>query len=78
MSDEIRIYAADLVTYNAGYLHDVWINACDELDDIKAQISEMLANSPIENSEEYAIHDYEGFGSYALSASMQVLKPSMR
>ncbi len=27
----------------------------------------MLADSPVENSEEYAIHDYEGFGGYALS-----------
>src|SRR6187455_828998 len=27
----------------------------------------MLADSPVENSEEHAIHDYEGFGSYALS-----------
>ena len=45
MSDEIRIYVADLAAYNTGHLHDVWINACDELDDIKAQINEMLAAS---------------------------------
>lgn len=66
MSDEIRIYVVDLAAYNAGYLHGVWIDACDELDDIKAQITEMLAVSPEDCAEEYAIHDYEGFGSYAL------------
>ena len=27
----------------------------------------MLETSPTENAEEYAIHDYEGFGSYPLS-----------
>lgn len=25
MSEHIRIYVADLAAYNAGYLHDVWI-----------------------------------------------------
>jgi antirestriction protein len=67
MSDEIRIYVADLAAYNAGYLHGVWINACDEPNDIKMQINEMLAASPEGFAEEYVIHDYEGFGSYALS-----------
>jgi len=66
MSEEIRIYVADLAAYNAGYLHGVWIDACDDIDDIWKQIKTMLADSPVENSEEHAIHDYEGFGSYAL------------
>jgi hypothetical protein len=26
MSNEIRIYVADLTAYNAGYLHGVWID----------------------------------------------------
>ncbi|MBL8496811.1 antirestriction protein ArdA [Nitrosomonas sp. JL21] len=67
MSVEIRIYVADLAAYNAGYLHGIWINPCDDLDAIKAQINEMLAKSPEGFSEEYAIHDYEGFGGYTLS-----------
>lgn len=67
MSEEIRIYVADLAAYSNGKLHGVWINACDDLDDIKAQINKMLAKSPEGFSEEYAIHDYEGFGGYALS-----------
>ena len=66
MNNEIRIYVADLAAYNAGYLHGIWIDACDELDEIKAQINEMLATSPEGFSEEYAIHDYEGFGGYNL------------
>ncbi len=67
MSEEIKIYIADLAAYNNGKLHGVWINACDDLDDIKAQINEMLAASPEGFAEEYAIHDYEGFGGYTLS-----------
>lgn len=60
MSNEIRICVADLAAYNAGHLHGVWIDACDDIDDIWEQIKTMLADSPVENSEEYAIHDYEG------------------
>lgn len=67
MSNEIRIYVADLAAYNAGYLHGVWIDACDDVSDIWGQIKIMLANNPVKHSEEHAIHDYEGFGGYALS-----------
>ena len=67
MSEEIRIYVADLAAYNNGKLHGVWINACDDVDDIKAQINEMLAASPEGFSAEYAIHDYEGFSGYTFS-----------
>ena len=63
---EIRIYVADLAAYNNGHLHGVWIDATQALDDIHAQIESMLAASPIEAAEEYAIHDYEGFGDYRL------------
>jgi len=62
MSEEIRIYVADLSAYNGGRLHGVWINACDELEDIQDQINAMLKSSPEGDAEEYAIHDYEGFG----------------
>lgn len=66
MSEETRIYVADLSAYNGGRLHGVWINACDELEDIQDQINEMLKSSPEPDAEEYAIHDYEGFGGYGL------------
>ena len=64
---DIRIYVADLAAYNNGKLHEVWIDACDDLDSIQEQIQGLLADSPEELAEEYAIHDYEGFGSYGLS-----------
>lgn len=67
MSEDIRIYVVDLAAYNNGKLHGVWINACDDLDDIWNQINEMLTNSPEPLAEEWAIHDFEGFGGYALS-----------
>lgn len=31
------------------------------------QINDMLASSPVEDAEEYAIHDYEGFTGYSIS-----------
>ncbi len=54
---EIRIYVACLVAYNNGNLHGAWINACQDEDAIHNEIRDMLKASPIENAEEYAIHD---------------------
>ncbi|MCA1866589.1 antirestriction protein ArdA [Agrobacterium genomosp. 3] len=56
-----RIYVACLAAYNNGYLHGAWIDADQDADEIRDEIATMLARSPIENAEEYAIHDYEGF-----------------
>ncbi len=68
MSEEIRVYVADLAAYNNGFLHGVWIDATLELDDIQEQVSEMLKATPLDEvAEEYAIHDYEGFGAYSVS-----------
>lgn len=64
---EPRIYVADLAAYNNGKLHGVWIDAALELDDIQEAVSKMLKASPEGFAEEYAIHDYEGFGSYRVS-----------
>lgn len=66
MSEEIRIYVADLAAYNNGKLHGVWIDATQDLDEIQDHINKMLSNSPEGFVEEYAIHDYEGFGGYDL------------
>lgn len=66
MTTEIRIYVADLAAYNAGCLHGVWIDATLDIEDIQGQVNEMLAESPVEDAEEYAIHDYEGFEGYSL------------
>lgn len=68
MSEEIRVNVADLAAYNNGFLRGVWIDATLELDDIQEQVSEMLKVTPLDEiAEEYAIHDYEGFGSYSVS-----------
>src|SRR5688572_9380760 len=66
MTNEIRIYVADLAAYNAGHLHGVWIDATQDVEDIQAQIDAMLKSSPVADAEEYAIHDYEGFDGYNL------------
>jgi antirestriction protein len=60
-----RIYVASLADYNDGVLHGTWIDATGGLDDIHAAVDGMLASSPTTpRAEEYAIHDYEGFGRY--------------
>jgi antirestriction protein len=61
---EPRIYVASLSDYNAGRLHGTWINADDDPDDIQTAIVDMLAGSIEPGAEEYAIHDFEGFGPY--------------
>ncbi len=67
MCEEIRIYVADLAAYNNGKLYGVWIDATLDPDEIQGQINNMLAESPEGFAEEYAIHDYEGFGGYSVS-----------
>jgi antirestriction protein len=59
-----RIYVASLSDYNAGRLVGRWI-ALDETtdaDDIHTAVQAMLKTSPEPIAEEWAIHDYEGFG----------------
>ena len=67
MSEDIQIYVADLTAYNNGILHGVWIDATQDIDEIWDAVNAMLKATPLdEPSEEYAIHDYEGFGNYRL------------
>ncbi|WP_368644626.1 antirestriction protein ArdA [Castellaniella ginsengisoli] len=44
-----------------------WIDADQDADEIRGEIAAMLARSPIEDAEEYAIHDYEGFEGVSIS-----------
>jgi len=60
-SDPIRIYVACLAAYNSGHLHGRWIDATQGESHIWEQTQAMLAASPEEGAEEWAIHDYEGF-----------------
>lgn len=57
-----RIYAASLSDYNDGRLYGAWLSADADPDDLAAGISAMLERSPTPGAEEWAIHDYEGFG----------------
>ncbi|MGH2965120.1 MAG: antirestriction protein ArdA [Solirubrobacterales bacterium] len=62
-----RIYVACLAAYNAGRLHGAWIDADQSAFDIHEDVDRMLAASPEPGAEEWAIHDYEGFGELRLS-----------
>lgn len=66
-TDEIRIYVACLAAYNSGTLHGRWINANQDAWEIWNEVSAMLKASPIEEAEEWAIHDYEGFHGVTIS-----------
>jgi len=61
-----RIYVADLAAYNNAILRGVWIDAAQDPEEIQAEIDEMLSESPEPIAEEWAIHDYEGFGGLSL------------
>ena len=55
-TSEIRIYVACLAAYNNGCLHGRWIDAMQGEDHIWLETSAMLAASPVQDAEEYAIH----------------------
>ena len=67
-----RIYVACLASYNAGRLHGRWINAAQNADGIRNEIADMLKKSSEPLAEEWAIHDYEGYGEYRLSESEDI------
>lgn len=61
------IYVADLAAYNNGKLHGVWLDAARQPGALYDDIQRMLDASPenipgISAAEEFAIHDFEGFG----------------
>jgi antirestriction protein len=57
-----RIYVASLADYNEGRLHGAWIDAAQTTSEIMDAVRAMLRDSPSPSAEEWAIHDYEGFG----------------
>jgi len=65
--DNIRIYVASLADYNAGKLHGVWVDACEDPEEIDERVSSMLEASTEPDAEEWAIHDHEGFQGFKLS-----------
>ncbi|MFD5697819.1 antirestriction protein ArdA [Streptomyces lasiicapitis] len=61
-----QIYVACLASYNHGVLHGEWIDATQDPDSIGHEIRLMLERSPVPGAEEFAIHDYDGFGGLKL------------
>ena len=61
-----RIYIACLAAYNSGILHGRWI-AATMPDEVQAEVRTMLAESPVPEAEEWAIHDHEGFEDVSVS-----------
>ena len=57
--DGPAIYVACLASYNAGTLYGRWISLewCNDADEIRQAIDEVLKGSPTPGAEEYAIHD---------------------
>jgi antirestriction protein len=66
---EPRIYVASLADYNEGRLHGAWIDAAQTAEEIMEAVRAMLCASPCPSAEEWAIHDYEGFGPLQLHES---------
>jgi antirestriction protein len=67
-----KIYVACLASYNNGLLHGAWIDADQDAEAIQAAIQKVLSNSKFQPAEDYAIHDYEGFGKIKLSESESI------
>src|SRR5690606_32137956 len=63
MTANFRMYVACLAAYNEGVLYGKWVDL-DGKDaaDIQAEIDAMLAASPVEGAEEWAVHDWDGPG----------------
>ena len=61
-----RIYVASLSDYNSGRLHGRWIDANQDEDSIWEEVQAMLEESKEPIAEEWAIHDYDGFGDLRL------------
>jgi antirestriction protein len=62
-----QIWVASLADYNNGILHGAWLDAARDEAELQAGIAAMLAASPLtaqtgEPAEEWAIHDYDNFG----------------
>lgn len=57
-----QIWIASLADYVNGRLHGAWVNASQTPDELEAAARTILATSPEPAAEEWAIHDYDGFG----------------
>lgn len=67
-TDGPRIYVASLSDYNAGRMVGAWIDVTCSHDATLEAITAMIQTSKEPNAEEWAIHDYEGWGPLQLGA----------
>ena len=56
-----KIYVACLSSYNNGILHGEWIDV-EDYEQLQEEVNRILKESPMNDAEEWAIHDFEGFG----------------
>lgn len=62
-----RIYIACLASYNNGILHGAWADPTLGIQALHDALTEILSTSSMKDAEEWAIHDYEGFGGVPIS-----------
>ena len=67
-----RIYVASLSDYVNGRYHGKWIQAHPDPSVMQAEVVEMLRASRFPPAEDWAIHDYEGFGSIRLAGNTRL------
>ena len=58
----MEVYIACLESYNNGILYGKWVDITKPLKEIYNDIRQMLKAGPFPNCEEWAMHDYDGFG----------------
>jgi len=56
-----RVWIGSLADLNDGRLHGRWIDADQPAEDIRNEITEVLATSPTPGAEEWGIFDHDGF-----------------
>ena len=61
-----QIWVGSLADYNAGHLHGEWFDATREASELELATQFMLRGSHMPNAEEWAVMDYDGFGSLRL------------
>ena len=59
--EQNQIYVACLSAYNNGILHGKWITPSNDLEILEQQYDEVRKTSPMPDSDELAIHDYNYF-----------------
>jgi antirestriction protein len=57
-----RVYVACLAAYNNGFLHGEWIDINRDSSEIWEDIERIISTSPVEDAEEWAIHDTDLMG----------------